>query len=440
MSKMNSSNARYRAAFVISLTAAALAGCSHPVDVNAPNVRGIGYVQMQDAVKAHPLYSQLSRLDDVMSALSLQALGPAVPKTGAQIAAETQALNKQLKAAQDSANRILRQKQADYGRREQSAIAAALAAAGESGAGSQAGAQMQSVSQQQAQQVTAAANSDFEAYQKNVVAQDGAAIAAIDQQLSLRADRQYRQKATQLQEREAQLSLELSQQDASKRLELRTKLSNLAMDDATRKSYRDQMNALDKKESSTLAAQRAIDSRELAAFQAQLRTKTQSAVAEQAGKIHAQTRAKLMARRNEVGSQVSSQLKGLAPQPQLSGNVSAATRAKIAGIDKQFKTQFASDAKATIAQYQQTKADLDARYAALHGVDAAAGGAETAQMTSLRKQRDALYAKIVDQIKHEAAAVAAKRGVRVVFDSPAAAGGGIDLTDDVEKDIESLFK
>ncbi|MGZ3503627.1 MAG: hypothetical protein ACXWNK_03130 [Vulcanimicrobiaceae bacterium] len=423
-------------AFVLVL--AMLAGCSRPVDVNAPNIRGIGYVRMEDVAKVHPLYGQLSQLDDSMNALSLQPLGPTVPKSGAQIAQETKELNKELLAAQSSANAILRQKQIDYSQREQAAIRAALVAAGEASP-SQPAQQMQVTSQQQAQQVTAEANRDFMTYQQSVIAQDNAAVAAIEQQLSQRADMQYRQKATQLQEHESELSLSLSQQDANKRLELRTKLSNLALDDATRKTYRDQLNALDAREAATIATQRTIDQRELAQYQAQLRKQTQAQIAAQAAKIHAQTRAKLESRRNQVSSQVAAQIKGLGPA-QIPPNTSQQTRAKIAKIDQQFKAQFQADAQKTIAQYQQTKADLDARYAALHGVDAGATAGVSSQMNDLRKQRDDLYAKIVDQIKHEAAAVAAKHGLRVVFVSPAAAGGGIDLTDEVEKDIESLHE
>ncbi|MGH8165022.1 MAG: hypothetical protein ACREP1_11885, partial [Rhodanobacteraceae bacterium] len=256
-------------------------------------------------------------------------------------------------------------------------------------------------------------------------------------ELSRRADLQYRQMATQLQESESQLSLELSQQDADKRLQLRTKLSNLALDDATRKAYRDQLNAIDRREADALSAQRAIDARRLSAYQTQLRARTQQQIAAQSGKIHAQTRAKLQSRRNQVGSQVASELKGLVPQP-MPSNVSPQTRAKIAQIDRQFKTQFQADARQTIAQFQTTKADLDARYAALHGIDASAATEAGTQMGALSKQRDALYGKIVNQIEKEAASIAAKRGLRVVFVSPAAASGGIDLTGDVEKDIESL--
>jgi Skp family chaperone for outer membrane proteins len=83
---------------------------------------------------------------------------------------------------------------------------------------------------------------------------------------------------------------------------------------------------------------------------------------------------------------------------------------------------------------------LDAQYAALQGADGAAGGASSKQLADLQKQRDDLYNKMVDQIKRDAGQVASKRGLRVVFMSIEGAAGGIDLTDDVEKDIESLHQ
>src|SRR5581483_6030737 len=104
-----------------------LAACAHQPQPNDANVRGIGYVRIEDVIKVHPLYPQLSQLQDSIDALNLKALGAAaVPRTAAQIAQETQELNRELKAAQDRANTILRQEQADYQRREQAAIRAAL--------------------------------------------------------------------------------------------------------------------------------------------------------------------------------------------------------------------------------------------------------------------------------------------------------------------------
>ncbi len=395
---------------------------------------------MEEVLKKHPLYPQLAQIDDSIDALGLHSLGAgAVPHTGKQIAVQTKELNAELKAAQDRANVILRQKQLDYAQREQAAISAALAAAGAGTNGAQSAQAMQSISASQAQQVTAQANNDFTQYQQSVIAQSNAALQSIGAQLSARADRAFGQRATQLQERESQLSLELSQADANKRLQLRMKLNGLALPDATRKEYRDELAALDRREALAVNAQRARDQQTLAAYRTQLNGQVRGEMAAQSAKIHSDTQAKLQTRRNEVSQTVSSQLQGLRPAA-VPSNLPAATRDRLAQIDKTFKAQFQADAQKTIAQYQATKAELDAKYAELQGADSAATGAANSQLGQLQRERDDLYNKMVEQIRRDAGTVAAKRGLQVVLVNIEAAPGGIDLTNDVEKDIESLHE
>lgn len=425
---------------VLAFAALAVAGCAHQPSADDPKVRGIGYVRVTDVLKKHPLYPQLSQIQDAIDGLGLKSLGPnAVPRTQAQIAQQTKELNRELQQAQDRANGILRQKQQDYAQREQADIRAALGAAGAGTNGSQPVQQMQNVSSAQAQQVAAQANADFNAYQQGVIAQDNAAVQQISKQLSDRADREYRQRATQLQEKESQLSLELSQQDASKRLDLRMKLNSLALPDAQRKQYRDQLAGLDKNEAAIVAAQREKDQKALADYQKQLQEQTRAQITAQAQKIHDATRSKLASRHNEVSQQVASQMQGLQPQA-IPSNLPAATRDKLAQIDRQYKDAFKADAQKTIQQYQSTKADLDAQYQALQSADGTASVSANKELAQLQKQRDDLYNKMVDQIKRDAGTVAAKRGLQVVFMNIEGAGGGIDLTDDVEKDIESLHQ
>lgn len=436
MSKMRSSK------YICAALAAAivmLAGCAQQ-RAGDPNVRGIGYVRLEEVLKKHPLYPQLSQIDDSIDALGLRSLGAgAVPHTGKQIAVQTKELNAELKAAQDRANGILRQKQQDYAQREQAAISAALAAAGAGTNGAGSAQAMQNITASQAQQATVQANNDFSQYQQSVITQSNAALQSIGMQLSARADRAFAQRETQLQERESQLSLELSQQDANKRLQLRMKLNGLALPDATRKQYRDDLAALDQREASVVSAQRARDQQTLVAYRTQLNTQVRNEMAAQSAKIHADTQAKLQTRRNEVSQQVASQLQGLRPAA-VPSNLPAATRDKLAQIDRTFKAQFQAEAQKTIAQYQATKADLDARYAELQGADATATGAVHTQLGQLQRERDDLYNKMVEQIKRDAGTVAAKRGLQVVLVNIEAAPGGIDLTGDVEKDIESLHE
>ncbi|MBV8529943.1 MAG: hypothetical protein JO104_01380, partial [Candidatus Eremiobacteraeota bacterium] len=74
----------------------AVAACAPNVHSSA--VRGTGYVRLDEVVKRHPLYAQLSQLDDAIAAIDLQSVAPQVPRTASQIAAQTAQLNRELRA------------------------------------------------------------------------------------------------------------------------------------------------------------------------------------------------------------------------------------------------------------------------------------------------------------------------------------------------------
>ena len=421
------------ASFALSTVATVLSGCG--VDVHSPAVRGTGYVRMDDVMKHHPLYAQLSQLNDAIAAINLAAAAPHVPLSASQIARETGQLNRQLRDAQNRANKILAEKQQGYAVRERQAIDAALAAAGVSGGGTAVAGQMSAASADQARQAASAANADFQAYQQSVVAQDNAASNAIARQLEEQANQKYRAKAAQLQQRETDLSLQLTQANAAQRLAIKTRLSNLALDEATRKQLTSQLSALDAKEAAAIGDQRSRDAAELRAYRAQLSAQTAQAVRSQVGAIAGQTRTKIAQRRDEVGAQ----LRGLGP-PALPSTLPAGVKEKIAKIHQQFTAQFQADALRTIGNYDTVKADLDRQFAALHGADVGATGAAAKELDALQKRRDALNAEITDQIKREADRIAKDRGFSIVFVNVEAAHGGYDLTNDLIKDVESLHE
>lgn len=438
MSRVRSSKARFAGVVAAALCAASLCACSRPVDVHSEQVRGVGYVRMDDVVKSHPLYGQLAQIDNNIDALGLRALAPAVPLTGAELTRQTNELNQQLENARQRANKVLQQKQGEYAQREQAAIRAAIVAAGED-PGAAPGQSISNTAAQQAASVSAQANSDFQQYQQSVIAQDRTAVGALEQQLSARAERQYRAKSDELSAKESQVSLELSTKNSGQRLALRTKLNNLALDDATRAQTKAQLSALDRQEAQAIAAMRARDAATLAAYQRQLRAQTQAEIGRQAQSIHAQTNAKLKARQSTLGSQVNAQIGALgAAAP--GARLSPGTQAKIAQIDKQYKAQFAADVKKTIAEFNTTRSDLDLRFQTLRGVNSASAGSVSKQLGELHKQRDQLYNQIVAQIKREIKTIASQRGLTIVFDTPVAPAGGIDLTADVQKDVESLHE
>lgn len=424
MSKMRLANS------VLSVALVASGGCAPNIHSNA--IRGTAYVRIGEVVNHHPLYGQLSQLDDAIAAINLKSAIPQVPLGAAQIASRTAELNRELQAAQTRANAILAQKQRSYAARETQAVNAALAAAGIRGSGAQAAAQMSGVSQQQATQAAQAADADLMAYQQNVIAQNNAASSSIERQLQSQAAQKYRAKAEELQQNETDLSLRLTQQDATQRLAIKTRLSNLALDPTARKEAQQQLAAIDAREAAAVNAQRSADTATLRAYRGQLDRETGDAIRSQVGAIAAQTRQKLEERRNEVGAQ----LRSLGP-PSVPTNIPADVQARIANIHRQYVAQFQADAGKTVQDYQATKSDLDRQFAALHGADVGATGSAAKELDALQKRRNELYGQIVAQVETDARRIAKERGFSIVFVDIWSAAGGYDLTNDLIKDVES---
>jgi hypothetical protein len=241
MSRTRSSNV-FRVA-LFAAAALAIGACANHEGAQQ-SAGGIGYVRMKDLVPKHPLYPQLAKYDEDIAALELKSVGGSqVASTGANIQREEAALQKELDEAASRTRALLKQKQNEYQQRENEAIRAALAAANAPvppGAGTIAS-QMQATSNEQARQVARQAQANLDVFRKETIAQDQAAVNALRKSLGERADRTYRAKAEELREKESAYSLQLANADSAQRLSLRTKLSNLPLDDASRKSITEQL-------------------------------------------------------------------------------------------------------------------------------------------------------------------------------------------------------
>jgi len=414
------------------LAAAVLCGCSH-VDVHSATVRGVAYVRVDDAIKAHPLYPQLAQLNDAIDAINFAAALPHAPLTPAQITEQTKALNAQLADAQNRANAIIASKQQSYEQQEHDADVAAVKAAGINPAAAGLGAQMNVTSQAQAAAAARAAQQGYMQYQSGVVAQDDAAMQAIARQLQQAANDKMRARAEEYQQNESDLSLRLAQQDAPNRMALETKLDTLALSADDRKSVNAQIAAIDKKESDQVGALRAADQAALMAYGKQLQAQTAEQIRAQQVAIRSETGAKLAERRDQVASQ----LRGLGAAPVATASLPPALRTRLAQIHQEYAAKFQADAQQAVEEYQATKSDLDAQFAALHGQGTSAVGAAATQLRALQKRRDELQAQIQAQIQREAVRLAKEMGFSIVFDNVAAAGGAYDLTNDLIKDLES---
>lgn len=437
--------------FAAGIAALALAACAHdsaaPTESPRPVVDShVGYVRMEALVKKHPLYAQLARLDEDLAALQLRSVGAEIARSGADIAVEEKRLQGELDVAAARTKAALAGKQQTYAKREQAAIAAAIgggAGAGGSDGNAIAGGMARQAAAQQ-QSVLRDAQKNLDAYRSTVIAQDRAAVQSINASLAERASRSYRARVDDLAKKEADFALSLANDDAAERLSLRTKLSNLALDDASRDDVKKALAALDKKEADALGAMKNRDQETLVALQTELHDRVRADLTTQVAALRKRTVAKISARETSTKAELDKQLAPFPGQVGARGGAPAGLspdmRAKLEALHKKYQDDFNKDASQTIAAFQKTRQDLTERFQRLGGVDRAAQAGASKQMDALQKQRGDLYGQMVAQIGREVKVIAEKRGIAVVVSGNVAPAGGVDLTADTEKDIESLHE
>ena len=413
-----------------------------------PGSDKVGFVYMDELVKKHPLYAQLAHLDEDMQALQLKAVGSDLTRSGADIAKQERALQKELETAADRTNKSLASKQQEYTKREQAAITSALAAAGVASgpSGGQITTQMADVSRTQAQSAAKAAQSNLDAYRKDLIDQDNSAATTLQHSLADRANRTYRARAEELQKNEADYAYQLASEDSVDRLALRAKLSNLALDDAARADVKKDLDALDQKEADSLGAMKNRDQGTLALLQKTLHDQIQTELGQEVAKLRSRTIANINKRTLDTRTALVGQIAQLngptagGKTANIPASVAPNLRAKLSALHDKFASDYKQEATATLAQFAKTRADITKRFHDLAGADGAAQSGAGREMDALQKQRVDLYQEMVAQIGREVKTIAAKRGIAVVVSAVVAPANGVDLTSDAEKDIESLHE
>ncbi len=450
MSLARSSNAR-DALLACGVLVVSLAACARQpatsVESPRPIVNGhVGYVRMDALVKKHPLYGQLARLDEDMAALQLKSVGPEIARSGADIAIEEKRLQSELDVAATRTKKALADKQVAYAKLEQAAINAAIGGGGGRGpGGSEIASGIAQQARQQQQSVLRDAQKNLDTYRREVIAQDQSAVTSLNTSLAERASRTFRAKADELQRKESDYALSLATDDSAERLSLRARLSNLALDDTSRDEVKKQLEELDKKESDALAALKNRDQATLAALQTQLHDGVRMDLRAQVAVMQKRTLAKINEREVSTRQQLIAKLRPLPAAPGSGGvsmpaGVAPDMRFKLEALHKKYQSDFDRDANQTIASFQATRADLTRRFRELGQVDRSAQAGAAKQLDSLQKQRGDLYGQMVAQIGREVKTLAEKRGINVVVSDVVAPAGGVDLTADAEKDIESLHE
>ncbi|MDE2572014.1 MAG: OmpH family outer membrane protein, partial [bacterium] len=198
----------------------------------------------------------------------------------------------------------------------------------------------------------------------------------------------------------------------------------------------------DQADADQVAQMRNRDQKTLEQYQSDLRGQVRSQMQSYADRVHKNTDAKLEQRAGTEQASVQREVAALAPRvgQQLAGfdasKLPPNLRSRIESIHQDFSKKYQGDAQAALDRFNKARSDLAAQYDQLHGLGGAADAATAKQIADLQKQRDTLYQKIVGEIESAARQIGQTRGLKVVLGGAVAGGTGVDLTTDVEHNLE----
>jgi hypothetical protein len=415
-----------------------------PAVRNSANV-GVGYVRMDLLLKAHPLYSELMRLDYDVAALELQVPDPAMRGPDARIAREAQAMRQDLQSAQERTEKELLEKQSAYIQQENAAIADILRQSGVTAQSADSiERQIAQTAREQGKNVDEQAKKNFQAFRLKMIAQADAALTSVRRSLLDRADRAYRMRGNEYVQNEAAFTLEQARKNAIERLVLRIRLTDLAPDKQEKVQTQARLDALGKQDADDLRALHDRDQAALAAFQKRLLDERRKLESQEAQEMQARTNAKLSESAGQTQLRTLGQL-GIVPAPPLRPSapgkaLSPALREKLIALHKSYQAAYVEDAQRTVRRFAQTAKELSAHFDTLAGVDAAAQEDANKEIEGLRKQRNDLYEQMVAQINREVQRLAERRGIGYVETKVSSPGDGVDLTHDAAQTIEGLHE
>lgn len=405
----------------------------------------VGYINMDRLIRVHPLYAQLSHLDDDAAVLEFRSRGEqdASQRSHAEILRAEQDVRRDLQEAAERTRKALDLERSAYIEAENEAIARILTGDAVTAPGADAIVErIDQVARQQEKSVRTQASKGLQEYRAQTLDQSRSAMEAIRLSLIERGEREYREKAGEYAQRESTFMLDQAKEDAGERLLLRTRLENLALDEGSRAEAKARLDALDQKEADALGA---------------LRNRDQAALAEDGREIHARLDAQVKGETNEIQARTFAKLRERALQmPEMGqldpialpagqkalppGRLSPDVRTKLTALHRRYQRSFAEDTKRTMQDFMRTRDELSERFRRLARADSEAQSSANQAIEGLRKQHDDLYREIVTQINHEVRAIAKRRGITVVMTNVVAPAGGVDLTTDALSDIESLHE
>ena len=242
---------------------------------------------MEDVIKHHPLYAQVRSSTDAIDTIGSRRLGAAgaANRCGNRGGDGANSIAR-CRDAQNRTNAIIAQDQQEYAAKERAAMAAALRAAGQIAGRrtrwpDKSALRRRSRPRKSPRKPTRTSCSTSRASSRKTIKPPRRSLS----NCRSKPIGKLRARAEQYQQSETDLSFQLSQQNASERLALKTKLSNLALDDAGRAQLESQLNALQQKQNDAELALHNRNEAALAQYRAQLRAQTDAAIAARVGNV-----------------------------------------------------------------------------------------------------------------------------------------------------------
>jgi hypothetical protein len=406
---------------------------------------GVGYVDMDALIAAHPLHAQLQAMQDQIDVLQQEASLVPTGMSPQQSAAYDQ-MQAELAAQSAKFQQDLGSRRTYYERREADAIsrlqASTLGTDATSG-GVLGGLQQQYGAQAQAMQKQAFTT--FNNYRLELFRQDSDHLKHVQALIAADMRTKLAQRESELSSAETKYQVDLVRSDQEERLNLQAKLQDLALSDKDRKQYQDELSAMDAREQSKINAVKARDNAQLAVIERDLNAQAAAKYDAERKSTQAATQAKLVARQKEMQVAMTPQMQKLSGkfQQQLADvNARLAAnekyKAQAQSIHDQIASAYNDEASRSEASYRQVRAGLIARYSAIAHMQFQDNESISAQADKLASDRRDLYQKIGVQVQAQVQQIAQQDGVGIVFDSIRGAGTAIDLTDQVRKAVNSL--
>jgi Skp family chaperone for outer membrane proteins len=405
----------------------------------------VGYVDLDAVVAQHPLHSQLQAMQDQIALLQQESSLVPTGMTPQQNAAYQQ-LQSALADAQAKYESDLNARRAYYEQRESQAIsqlqATTLGANPDTG-GVLGGLQQQFGSQAKAMQQ--AAFTTLNNYRNELFKQDSDHLRNVQELIAADVRGKLAQKASQLSAAQTAYQVSIVKADQDTKLNLQTKLQDLALTDAERATYSAQLRAIDQAEQTKIDAQKAQGDAEMAAFQKQLNAQAAARYDAERKATADATQAKLIARQKELQTQMQPQLVALngkfqsqlaAANQKLANNPKYQAQAQ--SVHTQMQSSYVNEAQKATAAYEDARKSLVARYSAIAGMQFQDNQALSQQADQVAAERRDLYQRIVAQVQTQIQSIARTDGYAVVVTNVRGAGTAVDLTDRVAKALAAL--